>query len=175
MGAARGDELVSIRINNLEYNDITIEKAFYMIKSNIQFQDICNHRSVIGERPGIFKDKCGVYKLIDIERNLFYIGSSKNIGRRYIEHRSALRHKGTLGDNYFIDDYDVTNLRLEILAECDIDDLFKYESKYINKYINDKKCVNQKDSIINGNFTSENRLLALNKESYSTFDHKYNT
>lgn len=175
MGAARGDETVSIKIKDQEYDNIPIEDAFYLVKREIQHQDTisgfrCN--GYIGQPAKDFQGICGVYKLIHTPTGLYYIGSSKNISRRFIEHRSSFKHKGSLGDNYFIGDYDLNNLRLEILEECDINDLFEKESKYVDFKNKDANCVNQKDPIKNGNFTTENRGNALSGQKYSTYKNK---
>lgn len=175
MGAARGDETVSIKIKDQEYDNIPIEDAFYLVKREIQHQDTisgfrCN--GYIGQPAKDFQGICGVYKLIHTPTGLYYIGSSKNISRRFIEHRSSFKHKGSLGDNYFIGDYDLNNLRLEILEECDINDLFEKESKYVDFKNKDTNCVNQKDPIKNGNFTPENRGNALEGQKYSAYKNK---
>ena len=175
MGAARGDETVSIKIKDQEYNNITIEDAFYLVKREIQHQDAisgfrCN--GYVGQPAKDFQGVCGIYKLVHIPTGLYYIGSSKNISRRFIEHRSSFKHKGSLGDNYFIGDYDLNNLRLEILEECNIDDLFEKESKYVDFKNKDANCVNQKDPIKNGNFTLENRIGALEGQKYSAYKNK---
>ena len=169
MGATRGDEIVSIKIGENEYNNIRIDEAFELIRLETKYQN--NHSKNTLPK---YNDICGVYKLTHIPTGLYYIGSSKNIRRRLIEHRYSMRHKGALGDNYFVNDYEPNNLSCEILEECNIDDLWKVESKYVNFKNKDSMCVNQKDPINNGNFTTENHYVALRGESYSTFENKWN-
>lgn len=175
MGAAAEDETVSIKINDQEYKDIKIKDAYDMINKETRYQETIsgfNTRKYIGQPAKTFDNVCGVYKLTHTPTGLFYVGSSKNIGRRYREHRVAFKHKGTLGDNYFIDDYNLNNIHLEILESCDINDLLKVESKYVDFKNKDSKCVNQKDPIKNGNFDSITRELALQHISYSNYINK---
>ena len=113
MGAAAEDETVSIKINDQEYKDIKIKDAYDMINKETRYQETIsgfNTAKYIGQPAKPFDNVCGVYKLTHTPTGLFYVGSSKNIGRRYREHRVAFKHKGTLGDNYFIDDYNLNNV-----------------------------------------------------------------
>ena len=145
MGAVRGDELVSIKIKGEEFHNIKMEDAFNLIrKFNKQKHNM--HKPNLSE----FKDKCGVYKITHIPSGKYYIGSAKDIRRRLTEHRYSTRHYGKLGELYFINDFDLNNFKYEILEECNIDDLWEAESKYID--LSDELCVNHKDSRNNGNF-----------------------
>ena len=167
MGAVKGDEIVSIRVNEQEFNNICVEEAFKIINACTP-----NHGGGFNNPSEItkFKDKCGVYKITHIPSGKYYIGSSKNIHRRMCEHRTRTTHMGTLGDNYYIADFDISNYKYELLEECSIDELLVTESKYID--MQDDLCVNFKDCICNGNFDSNNCLLAMNKQSYSTFSNR---
>lgn len=171
MGAARGEEKVSIRINDVEYCNIMIKDAFSMIRNEIRAM---NHNNAKDPKLSQYRGKCGVYKVTHTPTGLYYIGSSTNIARRLTEHRYSCMHKGTLGDNYYVGDYDTDHLAFELLEECSIDDLYKVESKYVHFKEKDALCVNQKDPINNGNFTSDNRLKALHGDKYSTYINKWN-
>ena len=165
MGAVRGDELVSIKVKGEEFHNIKMEDAFTLIRKNNKSHNN-SQKSILSE----FKDKCGVYKITHIPSGKYYIGSSKNIARRIVEHKYSTKHYGKLGELYFINDFDLNNFKYEIIEECNIDDLWNTESKYIN--LDDEKCVNHKDPKNNGNFTSENRILALEGKSYSDYKNK---
>lgn len=167
MGAAVGYETVSIMIDGVEHNNIEIEKAFRLIRNKLQHTT--PHKDTSKKPLVKYKNKCGVYKLIHKPTGLYYIGASTNIARRLAEHRYSFMHKGTLGDRYLVDDYNIENLCFELLEECSMDDLYKVESKYVHFKTKDKLCVNQKDPINNGNFTSENHLAALQGKKYSTY------
>jgi len=160
MGAARGDSIVSIKIEDVEYFNISIENAFKLIREYTK-------RNYLGNRGSLneFKGVCGVYKITHIPTGKYYIGSSKDVRRRLTEHKYSIRHRGKLGEMYFINDYDVNNFEFKLITSCDIDNLWLEESKYID--LTDPRCVNYKDSKNNGNFTINNRLRALNGEKYS--------
>ena len=158
MGAVRGDETVTIKCGTDIYKDIRIDSAMQIIRNYTK------HKAKKSKDSHEFSHKCGVYKITHISGK-YYVGSSKNIGRRFNEHKYSIRHYGKLGDIYFLDDYNVDNYKFEVLELCDIDDLWKTESKYIN--LEDPLIVNYKDSKNNGNFDSFNRVLALNGIEYS--------
>ena len=158
MGSVRGDETVTIKCGTDIYKDIRIDSAMQIIRNYTK------HKAKKGKDSHEFSHKCGVYKITHISGK-YYVGSSKNIGRRFNEHKYSIRHYGKLGDIYFLDDYNVDNYKFEVLELCDIDDLWKTESKYIN--LEDPLVVNYKDSKNNGNFDSFNRVLALNGIKYS--------
>ena len=158
MGAVRGDETVTIKCGTDIYKDIRIDSAMQIIRNYTK------HKAKKSKDNHEFSHKCGVYKITHISGK-YYVGSSKNIGRRFNEHKYSIRHYGKLGEIYFLDDYNVDNYKFEVLELCDIDDLWKTESKYIN--LEDPLVVNYKDSKNNGNFDSFNRVLALNGIEYS--------
>lgn len=158
MGAVRGDETVTIKCGTDIYKDIRIDSAMQIIRNYTK------HKAKKGKESHEFSHKCGVYKITHISGK-YYVGSSKNIGRRFNEHKYSIKHYGKLGEIYFLDDYNVDNYKFEVLELCDIDDLWKTESKYIN--LEDPLIVNYKDSKNNGNFDSFNRVLALNGIKYS--------
>ena len=158
MGAVRGDETVTIKCGTDIYKDIRIDSAMQIIRNYTK------HKAKKSKDNHEFSHKCGVYKITHIS-GMYYVGSSKNIGRRINEHKYSIRHYGKLGEIYFLDDYNVDNYKFEVLELCDIDDLWKTESKYIN--LEDPLIVNYKDSKNNGNFDSFNRVLALNGIKYS--------
>lgn len=160
MGATRGDALVSIKLGNIELRDIRIDHAFSIIREFTRERKDLQSKSLLSE----FKDKCGVYKIEHISGK-YYIGSSKNIRRRLSEHRYTIKHRGTLGEIYNVNDFNVDNYKFELLEECRLDDLWKTESKYIN--LEDQNCVNYKDPLNNGNFDTETRKLALDGVKYS--------
>ena len=166
MGAARGDETVSIKIKDVEYNNIPIAEAYTLLRTANKvhgggFQE--DKKSDISALWGV----CGVYKITHIPTGKYYIGSSKNIGRRLNEHNCSVKLKGSLGDNYCIGDFDKKNYKRELLEECDINDLIDVEYKYIQ--LEDEYCVNKKDPHKNGNFNTENCYLGMQGKKYSTY------
>lgn len=169
MGALIGTSLVDIKINDKVYENITIKKAYGLInqclRSYYQF----------GGHDKAKKDKiCGVYRLVHVPTGLFYIGSSTDICRRLREHKYSYLHKGTLGDSYFIGDYDISNFQFDILETCGIDDMYSLESKYY-KHMKSDLCVNFKDPMNRGNFRkgTDDSVKSMNGISYSTFNNKW--
>lgn len=169
MGAARGDETVSIKIDDIEYNNIPIAEAYIKLRNSNKkhgssFKDI--NKSDITDLWNVV----GVYKITHKPTGKYYIGSSKNVGRRLNEHSYSIKNKGSLGDNYYIGDFNKDNYKRELLESCNLDDLLDVEFKYID--LTDENCVNKKDLHKNGNFDTYTRNLTLNHKKYSTYDNK---
>lgn len=172
MGAARGDETVSIKIDDVIYENIPFAEAYLKLRDANKvhgggFKE--RNKSDISNLWGV----CGVYKITHRPTGKYYIGSSKNVARRLNEHNCSISHKGALGDNFYIGDFDKENYTRELLEECDINDLLTTEFKYID--LNDENCVNKKDPRKNGNFNSKTRLIALEGKKYSNYEGKWYT
>lgn len=172
MGAARGDETVSIKIDDVEYNNIPIAEAYIKLRNSNKkhrggFRDI--NKSDITDLWNVV----GVYKITHKPTGKYYIGSSKNVGRRLNEHNCSVKNKGSLGDNYYVGDFNKDNYKRELLESCNLDDLLDVEFKYID--LTDENCVNKKDPHKNGNFDTYTRNLALNHKKYSTYGNKWYT
>lgn len=75
----------------------------------------------------------GVYKITNTITNDLYIGSSRNVFRRWQEHRkpSALDHDGLQLYQAF-NDYGLDNFDFEVIKECDLDNLRRVEQRYIS-------------------------------------------
>lgn len=165
MGAARGDETVSIKIDDTEYLDIPIKDAYELLRDSNKVKGKFNPTNIT-PLWGVV----GVYKITHKPTGKYYIGSSKNVGRRLNEHNCSTKHKGTLGDSYYIGDFEKDNYTRELLEECELDDLLDVEFKYVD--LKDELCVNKKDPRDNGNFDSQNCKLAMQSKPYSTYQNK---
>jgi len=78
----------------------------------------------------------GIYKIINIINDKFYIGSSKNLNRRKIDHFKLLRknkHNNKKLQNSF-NKYGEDNFIFEILLFCENSELEYYENKLICKF-----------------------------------------
>ena len=77
---------------------------------------------------------CGVYKIINKVNGKFYIGSSKNIYKRWDQHRNSLRNH--CHDNEYLQNawnkYGENNFEFEIIEECDPQVQFEREQYYLN-------------------------------------------
>lgn len=166
MGAARGDETVTIKVSGETFENIPIKQAFQIVKLYTR-----NQLSIGNPIVSKFKGLIGVYKITHLPTGNYYVGSSKDISRRWREHTSNIRHQGSLGDFHPINDFNINNYRFDVLESCSLDDLLEVESKYVN--LQDPKCVNTKDPRIIGNLNAENNIRALKGEKYSTNPHAY--
>lgn len=186
MGSLSGDALVSIKIGDKEYNNIEIEKAFDLIGNHIK-KTVSTFSTCERDEHGYAKKSknslrgvCGVYKLTHLPSGKFYIGSSKDLGRRKSEHLHSMKKKGTLGDNYFVNDFDTNNLVFEVLETCNADNLL--ETEYKHTTYKDDNCVNVKDCRRYGNVDFKGNVHMLhgrcipmmNNRGY-TYVHSVNT
>ncbi len=76
----------------------------------------------------------GIYKITNPEGKI-YIGKSKNIYTRFLNHKSRKSMKywrSKLTNSY--DTYGFNNHKFEIIFECDEEYLLIYEAYFINKY-----------------------------------------
>lgn len=74
--------------------------------------------------------KCGIYKIQNQVNNKIYIGQSVNIDRRIKEHRSRSEQQIDLA----IKKYGFDNFVVEIIQECEPEQLNELEQYYINYY-----------------------------------------
>lgn len=75
----------------------------------------------------------GIYKITNILNGKCYIGKSKNIERRWMEHKTPKAR----GNDRFHKDmqrYGVKNFKFEVLEECSENELNQKELGYIKKY-----------------------------------------
>jgi len=76
----------------------------------------------------------GIYKIRNINNNDCYIGSAKNINRRWNRHRCGLRnnkHENIILQRAW-NKYGEENFIFEILEECMVEDLLTNEQKYLD-------------------------------------------
>ena len=105
---------------------------------------------------------CGIYKIINIETNKIYVGSSKNIEMRIKSHFSNLKnkkhHSVKLQNSY--NKHGLSCFTYEVLEECEIEDLFVREQHWIDIL----------DSYHSGYNASESSVYPTNKHSLSVLD-----
>jgi len=165
MGAAVGYETVSVSIDGEVYNDAKIADAFKLIREKLRGASEQNaYTQQLGEYDGV----CGMFKLTHKPTGLYYIDSSTNIARRLAEYRYSFEYDGVFADRYRVDNRQLDDLDFELLEKCDIDDIFKVESKYTQFKTNDPMCINKKDPVNDGIFTIPDQLDSLGGKNYST-------
>lgn len=164
MGAAVGYETVSVSIDGEVYNDVKIADAFKLIREKLRGASEQNaYTQQLGEYDGV----CGMFKLTHKPTGLYYIDSSTNIARRLAEYRYSFEYDGVFADRYRVDNRQLDDLDFELLEKCDIDDIFKVESKYTQFKTNDQMCINKKDPVNDGIFTIADQLDSLSGKNYS--------
>ena len=108
---------------------------------------------------------CGVYKITNSVNGKFYIGSSKDIGGRWRQHRSDL-HKGKHHNIHLQrawDKYGEGLFRFDILCECEEDELLPEEQELIDKFCNDKDRSYNISLIAGRGMTSKESRLKLSR------------
>jgi hypothetical protein len=86
----------------------------------------------------------GVYKLVHRPTKQFYIGGTKNLYHRWASHKSHFKRGANQTKIQQV--YDTTNnindWIVEMLEPCAVRTLNKTEQRYLDKYIDDPKCLN---------------------------------
>lgn len=77
---------------------------------------------------------CGIYKIINTSNGKYYIGSSARVGKRWAEHRWALRNKihHSIHLQHAWDKYGASCFKLELIEECPKTILLEREQYYID-------------------------------------------
>lgn len=78
---------------------------------------------------------CGIYQIINIDNNKYYLGSSHNISKRFKRHIRELKnnkhHNIHLQRSF--NKYGESKFRLKILTTCNKNNLIDLEQKYLDK------------------------------------------
>jgi len=102
--------------------------------SNITYKNILDNKSVILKEN---KNKSGVYKITNIATNEYYVGSSRNIGKRFYRYFSInyLKNKTERHNSRIytaILDNGYNKFTIEILEYCDTNILLNREQYYLD-------------------------------------------
>ena len=85
----------------------------------------------------------GIYKITNLVTGTIYIGQSKNIERRFIDHRTPGHNSEIVDKN--INLYGRNNFSYEVLEECTLEQLDEREDYYIKLYRQTHKLYNKLD------------------------------
>jgi len=82
------------------------------------------------------KNVSGVYRIFNEETNMFYIGSSENIGKRFNDHRRLLRKNKHFNAHlqHAWNKYGENVFRFRILIKCSAEQCRKFEQKLLDFY-----------------------------------------
>lgn len=115
------------RVDNLCWNIINRCRA---TKTN-KFREILKNNNPVSID---IESISGIYKIINITNDKFYIGSAKNLLKRLMQHFSHLRHNESnctkLQRAY--NKYGEGNFKIVLLEECEISKLIEREQYYID-------------------------------------------
>lgn len=119
--------------------------------------------------------KCGVYKITNTVNGKFYIGSSKNIDKRWNEHiweLNNLKYSNTWLQRDWIE-YGQDSFNFEIVEECAEEDRYSLEQDYLDDlkpFYNTGKGYNIKKEVIDSTYNPWDNILnkkwALNTYKY---------
>lgn len=103
-------------------------------KCNIIYKkaNICNTKC---KRSKEMEKICGIYKITNTITGDFYIGSSKNIKKRWTDHKKPSRWSQYPNNPMYLDfqKYGVDKFELQVLEEVEIDSLKETEQQFIEK------------------------------------------
>lgn len=78
---------------------------------------------------------CGIYQIVNCKNGHVYVGSSSNLDRRFIEHKSRLRKNNHV--NSYLQNawnlYGEDSFEFDVLITCHPDMLLYYEQQFIDK------------------------------------------
>lgn len=74
---------------------------------------------------------CGIYKITNLVNSKAYIGQSRDIKKRWIDHRRKSPHLSNVYLHRSIRKYGIENFSFEVLEECKPENLNVLERKYI--------------------------------------------
>lgn len=120
----------------------------------------------------------GIYRIKNIITEDFYIGSSKNIYKRWIQHKTQLKHNKhhSIILQRAWNKYGEKNFNLDILEECDPIFLLIKEQEYLNDHpiYNIGKVANGGDNLTNNPNRNEiiNRIKTTLKNYYLNLSEK---
>lgn len=120
---------------NLGVNTPTSEEQYSVLNENlnIEIKPVKYYNNMYNFKSIIIKDnknKSGIYKFTNKLNGNFYIGSSVNLSRRFINYYSLSyisKVKSHLTISRALIKYGYSNFKLEILEYCDVSDLLKRE------------------------------------------------
>lgn len=116
------------------HNPVILSKLIWSTYFQKQTNELCNR--VVG-----VNDKCGIYKITNINTEQVYIGQSVSISSRWKQHIKCGLGIDAPATNKLYNSMQkdgVWNFSFEVLEECPKDQLNEKEAEWINMYQSDK-------------------------------------
>lgn len=111
-----------------------------------------------------YKDKSGIYKIINLINNKYYIGSTVDLNRRSKEHKTSLkknRHYSIKLQNA-VNKYGLDNFKIEIIKLIDDISLVReFEEFYINFFDSVKSGYNCCNDVVSNNYLGESSKVPI--------------
>lgn len=109
----------------------------FKIKTSKKYCDNC--LSVVNrnrQRKYAKKNGSGIYKILNKINNKIYIGQSRNLTKRLIEHKNTLMNNTHFNEHLqrSWNKYGEDNFEIAIIENCNIEDLYERENYWINFY-----------------------------------------
>ena len=122
------------------------------------------------------KNKAGVYRIVNTENGNRYYGSSKNLRKRWRDHKSMMR-LGTHRNPGIKEDaaiYGEEAFEFEVLVYCAESEMKELEARFINKRIHSVRCYNRADGNGSWEHTEEakRKISAAQKGKTLSEEHK---
>lgn len=86
----------------------------------------------------------GIYRIVCVKNGRYYFGSSKNIYRRWITHKSALRlrkHRNPIIQRSW-NKHGESSFRIELIEQTLEEKLLEVENIYLKKHVGKSNCMN---------------------------------
>jgi hypothetical protein len=137
------------------------------MRSNITYKNILDNKPIILKEN---KNKSGVYKITNITTNEYYVGSSKNIGKRFYRYFSIkyLKNKTERHNSRIytaILDNGYNNFTIEILEYCDTNILLNREQYYMDILKPKYNIALKAGSLLGFKHSPETKLKFKNREN----------
>jgi len=120
------------------------------------------------------KDKIsGIYRIVCTKNGRYYYGSSKNIRRRWNEHKNLLRknaHWNPVMQRSW-NKHGIDSFRIELIEKISKDSLFEVEQIYLTEHVGKSNCMNVQEKPTGGGhfladwWKSDKAILARQQQS----------
>lgn len=111
-----------------------------------------------------YKNKSGIYKIVNLINNKIYIGSTIDLRRRSINHRSCLKN-GNSHSLYLqraINKYGIDNFRIEVIKLIDDISLVReFEEFYINFFDSVNNGYNAHSRVVANDYLAESSKVSI--------------